>query len=763
MKINGIVVWLSVAGVVSPAVAGSGWHSWRGPEQTGMSRENAPVRTWSEEGENVLWRSPVGARNTPIVMNGRVFSIGPVGEGECLGERVFCLDADSGKLLWEKRFPVFQTDIVENRVGWTSVAGDPETGNVYAHGTGGELWCFDRDGKVQWKRSLGEEFGRYAGYGGRLHSPIIDEDRVIISFTYILAQWGTGPNKSGHRYYAFDKRTGDVIWWAQPGAAPQDTTYATPAVAVIGGKRLLIAPNSDGNIYAMLSRTGEKVWGAPFGAGALNTSPVVDGDLVYATHGEENPESSVLGGVICLNGAKVDAEGRPETVWRREGIEVGYASPAVANGRLYVVANNATMHALDGKTGETKWTHDLGTVAKGSPAVTADGVIYIGEVNGRFHILKDAGDKAEMLDFHEFERPDKAVVEIYGSPAITDGRVYFFTRYDAFCLGAKDAKTAEVPVPPAPKEAEVTSAGQPGGTTRLMLFPAEVTLAPGESVTFKASQYNGAGRLVSQMGLGGAKDGSSADAPVLTIAGVKGTVDAGGVFKAAADQAWSAGAVTLKMGGAEATARVRVAPKLPIEESFDGMKTGEPPPGWIGVDAKTKVVEKDGGKVFQKAAERPSAPYGRMFAFSHPPVPAGYTVEADLMGETPEGRDTLSDMGLVNARYEFVLMGSEQTARLVTWAPIPRIQKEAAFPWKTGTWYRAKLRVDVQGDKAVVRGKVWPRDEKEPDAWTVEITDTCPNVEGSPGFYSYTKGATPKRAGAPSYFDNYRVYRHEQG
>jgi outer membrane protein assembly factor BamB len=730
------------------------WPSWRGPEQTGMSREKATVLKWSEEGENLLWRAPIGARNTPVVMNGRVFTTGPVGEGQCLGERVVCMNADTGELIWEKRLSVFQTDVVENRVGWTSLVGDPETGNVYVHGTGGELTCFSRDGKRLWSWSLGEEFGRYSGYGGRLHNPIVDEDRVIISFTYLLAQWGTGPKKAGHRYYAFDKRTGEVLWWAQPGEQPQDTTYATPAVAVIGGKRLLIAPNADGSVYGLLSRTGEKVWGIPFSGGALDTSPVVDGSLVYVTTGEENPESSTMGCVMCFDASKIDAEGKPAVVWRREGLEVPYASPALANGRLYVVTKSATLHALDAKTGATKWTHDLGTVVKGSPAVSADGVVYVGEVNGRFHILKDAGDKCEVLDFKEFSRPDKAVVEVNGSPALVNGRVYFFTRYDTFCLGKKGAAAETVSVPPLPAE---TPAAE-GTKTSVLLVPGEVTLSPGDTVSFKARKFDANGRLLSTADV---KDLKGTPTPELVVAGVSGEASPAGSFTASNAQAWSAGTVSLKLPDAQASARVRIVPKLPVDEKFDTLKAGEPPPGWIGADAKAKIVERDGGSVFQKLAERPSAPYCRMFAFSHPPLPAGYTVEADVMGETPEGRDTLSDMGVINSRYEFVFLGSEQVVRLVTWAPIPRIEKDVPFPWKPGVWYRMKLSVDVKDGKGLVRAKAWPRGEAEPAAWAVEVTDSCPNLDGSPGLYAYTKGATPKRQGAPSFFDNYRVYRND--
>lgn len=730
---------------IATTASGNDWPFWRGPEQTGMTRERAVVTSWSLDGQNLLWKAPVRGRTTPIVLNGRVFAITPVGEGECLQERVISLDAVTGQTIWEHRFPVFHTDIVENRVGWTSLAGDPETENIYAHGTGGDLFCFDRDGKVLWKRSLGEEFGRYSGYGGRLHTPIIDEDRVVISYTYILSEWQTGKNKSGHRYVAFDKKTGDVVWISDPGGKPSDTTYSAPVAAVIDGKRLLIAGNSDGAVYGMIARTGRRVWSYQFSKTGINSSVAVEGNYVYASHSEENIKGTVMGSVVCIDASKEGdlTTGKGE-VWKVDGIEAGYASPAVANGRLYVITNSANLHCLDAKTGKQHWEYKLGRVIKGSPVVTADGIIYIGEVNSRFYILRDAGDKCELLDEKEFTRPNKTIVEINGSPAVSNGRVYFQTTDEMYCLGAKDQTpiTAEIPVPPGelpPDSSKIKEA---------LVMPAEATLSPGESVSFKTQLFDVNGRLAME-----------APAAWFTI-GVKGRFSASGsgTFVANTDNKFSAGTVGAKVEIFSPEARVRVIPDLPIMEDFDGFKPGDPPPGWVGVDGKTAIVEKDGTLVLQKSAVSPSAPYSRMRAFSGPPIPIGYTVQADLWASPKEGRTpTLSDMGLINCRYKFILLGFEKQIRLVTWSPIPRLQKDVPLDWKPNTWYRAKLRVEKQGGKALVRAKVWPRDGEEPKEWMVELVDPCPNLDGSPGLYAFTKGTTPSKHGSVALFDNYQV------
>ena len=138
------VRWLFVASAwLAPAFAyGGDWAYWRGPETNGISREKNLVSDWSlETGKNVLWTSDIGGRATPCVLNGRVYlnCRTPEDVSEQSDEkidaqqRVVCWDAKTGELLWEDRFNVFLTDIPAPRVGWASVTGDTESGNVITH------------------------------------------------------------------------------------------------------------------------------------------------------------------------------------------------------------------------------------------------------------------------------------------------------------------------------------------------------------------------------------------------------------------------------------------------------------------------------------------------------------------------------------------------------------------------------------------------------------------------------------------------------
>lgn len=717
------------------------WPIWRGPEQTGMTREKAVVTSWSLQGENLLWKSEIGGRTTPILMNGRMYTIAPHGEGTRLKEAVFCIDADTGRNVWTTTFDMFFTDMAESRVGWTALAGDPETGNVYAHTTSGEFYCLDRDGKVAWKRSLIEEFSRVSGYGGRLHTPVIDEDRVVVSFLNV--NWGNH-NRPTHRYVAFDKRTGAVAWWAEPGGRPEDTTYSCPVIAVINGRRMLIAPAADGNVYGMLSRTGERVWSFNLSKRGLNVSPVVAGDHVFVAHSEENLDTTEMGRVVCIDASKTGDITKAGEVWRRDGLDVGYASPAIANGRLYVVTNTANLLCLDAVNGRTIWEHSLGRVGKGSPVVTADGVIYVGEQNGIFHILKDSGDKCETLHRHEFTRPDRAIDEFFGSPAVLNGRVYFMTRYGTYCLGRKDTPVQTAAIPPLPPEKK--SGGPPKVIT---VHPADALLAPGRSMRFEIRAFNEDRQPISP----------PPAANEWSITDLKGTMSADGTFTAAADGVFMGGMVTARLGELKASARVRVAPRGAVRVDFEEMKVGDIPPGWVGVAGKTRVVEKDSGKALEKYGEknRPS-PSWRARGFSGPPIPIGCTVEADIMG-TISTRRFKPDMGLLNGRYEMILLGQARELELSRWRDEPTcgLRHRVPFEMQPDQWYRFKFNVTLEGGRALLKGKVWPRGEEEPAAWTIETADDAPNSEGAPGIYVFSNGTTEKSDGPSVFFDNYQV------
>jgi len=728
------------------------WYNWRGPWQNGVSPETNLPDKWSPDPKdpdnNLIWKAPYGCRSTPIVQHGRVYIINHLGSGETTQERVMCLDANIGKVLWEYKFNVWHTDIVTVRLGWTNLAGDPKTGNIYAQGTQGLFFCFDKDGKILWQRSLTEEYGRISGYGGRVTSPVVADDLVVVGM--LNSSWGD-QGKGGCRFLAMDKLTGAVVWWSEPGGAPKDTFYSVPVVTVMNGQKILISGGADGGVYAIKLNTGEKVWTYTFGTGAINCSPVVDGNYVYIGQGEESPDNNELGRVICLDGSKVE-NGHPKLVWKKDGLKARYASPAIdtKKGRLYIPDEAGRLYCLDAKSGKQVWKFTFGRGSRGSP-VLADGKIYIGEVSSRFHILKPGDNKCESLH-EQYFAPSVGIadVEVNGSPAVANGRVYLTTSEEIYCIGRKDAKPA--PEPTIAEPALLTGKLP----AHLQVIPADVVLHSGESAAFRLKAYDEYGNFLREVKAEwslpvppvpkGAKQGP----PALkgAIADGKLAVDA----KVPAQQ----GYVLAKADGLTALARVRVAPQLPYVQDFSKVPDGAVPGGWVNTQGKFLVATlPDGEKVLRKVNDKGSPLIARGNGYIGMPGLKDYTIEADVMG-TKVG-DDLPDMGIVANRYTLVLAGNIQKLRIVSWDALPRIDRTINYPWQPNVWYRLKLTAEVNGDKAVIKGKCWQRGQPEPSEWTVQVSDSRANREGSPALYGYVTGIPNVGPGTDIFYDNVRI------
>jgi len=709
------------------------WSTWRGPAQNGSSEETGLVSEWSQDGDNLIWRGDVTVRSTPIAMDGRIYVQARVGKDITEQEQVVCFDAKTGERLWDKRFNVFHTTIPFNRVGWASPAGDPETGNVYAHGVGGMFVCYSKDGDVVWEKSLTEQYGRISGYGGRTHTPVVVGDLVIIS--YLSSSWGAqAPGR--HRYFAFDKNTGDVIWTSTPGGPPKDTTYSVPVIAEIGRQRLLIAGNADGAVYALKVSTGEMVWRFGLSKRGINSSVVVEGDKVYAMHCEENLDSSAMGRVVCIDATGSGDVAATHEVWRVDGLAAGYTSPAYAWGTLFVVDNSSNVHALDAGTGEEKWHYEVATVGKGSP-LYADGKLYIPEVNGNLHIAEVGSDGATTLHAEAITVDGERFAEIFGSPIAAYGRVYVPTEAGLFCLGDPDAAFPELADGPPPAE-DLPDIGQINSLIQhVQIVPGEIHIRAGETAEFTARGFDAEGEFVRE------------ETATWTTKGVDGEIDADGVLTIAEDAVAHAGTISGEILGSTGAARVRVVPTLPYEEDFDGIEISEErasvPSFWIGAVNKFFVEDMDGNHVLHKG--RATRGLDRAQAYLGPPTMSGYTVQADMMGTRP--RRNMPDMGLIAGRYIMDLMGNHQKLEARSWTSDLRMAQDVAYEWVPDVWYTMKMRVDVVGENAVVKGKVWKRDDAEPEDWTITVEDPVPNLTGSPGIYGVSY--------ADIYYDNLKI------
>jgi outer membrane protein assembly factor BamB len=575
------------------------WPHWRGPEMNGISREKGLVSSWSPEGENLLWKSAeLATRSTPIVMNGKLYELcrhNPDTTTE--GERVVCVDAATGQMIWENSFNVFLTDAPAERVAWSCVAGDPHTGNLYALGLCDYFQCLDgTTGKTLWSHSMSEEYGMISTYGGRTNMPLVFDDLVIISG--VMTGWGEYAVPA-HRFVAFDKMNGQAVWISSTRLRPLDTTYSSPVLANFNGQMAIVFGAGDGSIYAMQPRTGKIIWTYDASLHGINATPTVVGNTVFAGHSEENIfDTTVMGALFAIDGTGTGNVTKTKQLWITPKKMIGRAAPLFVNDRLYVTDDSATLFIVDPKTGADIGKQRLG-VAQFSSPLYADGKIFFSEEGGKFYILEPTDNGVKIK--HRVELEDESME---GSPIVSHGRLYIPTSGHLYCIGNKDQQPVPAdPRPAAPPEAAWSADLTPA---QLQITPVESLLRPGQKQTFRVRVFNANGRYLDTKSVqvtyelkGPGKLDQQKPRP---------DKPEEGVFTTPGDAGHAVSFVTAKVGNLTSTARIRTVPNFPWTFDFSN---GKVPETWIGSAYRHIVLDDD----FLSSLKTQDPRAGRMYIY----------------------------------------------------------------------------------------------------------------------------------------------------
>lgn len=749
---------LALVLLIGPAAvfgaATTNWHSWRGPNQDGTSIEHFDGP--AEVIKTPLWTHEVRGRGTPVVVDGRMFSFAYRGEKTEVVELLTALDPQTGNVIWEHEIKDYISDTVYNRYAVGAPTVDPETKNVYLCTAHGHFLCLSFDGELLWEESLMERFGRLTFPNGRAGCPVIEGNAVIVRG--ITAFWGAqGPARD--RFMAFDKVSGELLWISTPGVQPKDSSFSTPFVESRYGKRVFYAGTGCGNLVGVNAADGSPLWRFQMSFGGVNASPVIHGDKIICIHGKENVDSSEMGRMVALRlptTVELSAAGGEALVldssyelWRQP-LSMFTSSPVLAEDKVFQITATGNLVCLDAETGTEIWTAKLGTDNIHSSPLYADGLLFVPMNEG---VLKVVNTSGKVLQEIELEG------NCLGAPCMWNGHLFVHTTARLYAFGVDhDGIFFDEPSP----ESKLPT----GEAVKIRTVPADVLLTPGQSQEFRFEKLDANGFVV-----GKAEPADFAWEPFIPpTAKVKSTLDAGfdeeGRLIAAPNAKASAGMFKgTSEDGFVSLIRGRIVPGLGYDEDFEefdlahesavhGEKFAYPPLSWIGARFKFDIREREGDKVFAKTLDR--LLFQRATSFFGPPDLSNYTLEADVL--TDGNRRTKSVVGLVNGRYAIYLVGNSN--RLEITSNHERFKHSAEFPVQAQVWYRLKTKV-VPGDGPAsptrILAKAWPRDESEPDAWTIELEHPGGHTRGAPGIFAFSP-----QAQKAVYIDNIKLYANEK-
>ena len=342
----------------------SDWTRWRGPALNGKSATTGIRLDWSgglrkrweadflsQGNRSISWSSPA-VKGNRIIVPGRT-------DAEDL---VFCLNADTGALIWKASYPAAS----ESGHG-TGARATPciDGDRVYTYGRVGDLACWALlDGKPVWRKSV-LDYGGDTLFWGHSSSPFVMDSIVVVQ---------AGKDAA---VIAFNKMTGDIVWKSKPGPA----SYASfnimdyggkPALLALIGSGLILLNPADGTEYASME------W-----MSALTdniTTPAIENDIAFITTGD---------GMGC-GAARINDKTGIQLLWKNTAISSQQSDPVIIDGFVYGYSgmsnqNKGDFVCLELVTGKEQWrTNEIGW----GTVLYVDGHLLCMDIKGNLYLVK---------------------------------------------------------------------------------------------------------------------------------------------------------------------------------------------------------------------------------------------------------------------------------------------------------------------------------------------------------------------------------------
>ncbi len=345
MRISAKVVWsilvllAVVAGWARSSARADDWPQWGGPQRDLIWRETGVVQRFPRSDLLPrMWSTPIGEGYAgPAVSEGRVFVMDR--QRSRGTERVLCLDAATGEVLWTHEYKAPYTISYPAGPRCTpTVDGD----RVYTIGAVGHMFCLDADdGRVVWSKNFVEEFGTRLPTWGMVAGPLVDGDRLITLVG----------GRNGALVVCFDKQSGKELWRALDD--PQ-VGYAPPVIFEFGGRRELIIWHPEA-VSALEPETGRVIWEVPYRvrSGLCIPTPRRVGRRLFVASFYNGPRMIEVDEDGA--GAKIVWQGHSDSEVRTDGLHPIMCTPFMDETHIYGVCSYGQLRCLDARSGERLW------------------------------------------------------------------------------------------------------------------------------------------------------------------------------------------------------------------------------------------------------------------------------------------------------------------------------------------------------------------------------------------------------------------------
>lgn len=420
------------------------WSSYRGYYARGyQDNANLPDNWNMETKENIKWTTPIPGLglSCPVLWDDKLFvttaisekddegfktgiygNIGSVNDESVHEWKVYCIDNNTGKIIWEKTahkgVPAIKRHPKSSHANSTLAI---DGRHVVAFFGSEGLYCYDFDGNLLWEKDFGVLksvfFAVPSAEWEFASSPLIHEGVVIIQCDVMENSFVA----------AFDVESGKELWKKERDEYPG---WSTPNIYYHDNKAI-VAVNGYKHRGGYDFETGAEIWKMSGGGDIPIPTPIVTEELIYfnSAHGKESPVLAIktsAKGDITLKGNETGNEYIP---WSKTRGGSYMQTMLVYDNLLYNCRWNGVLACFDPLTGEEYYNEKVGDrISFTASPVASDGKIYVTDDNGKVYIIK-AGTKLELITSNDLQ--EVCMV----TPAIHGNTIYFRTIDSIIAIG----------------------------------------------------------------------------------------------------------------------------------------------------------------------------------------------------------------------------------------------------------------------------------------------------------------------------------------
>ena len=403
------------------------WPRFRGPNGQGHSAETSVPISWSAS-NGVAWKTaiPGDGWSSPVVWDGKVFLTSATDNGtKC---HVFCVEAQSGKILWDKIALEQQPRRKENKNSFATPTPVTDGRQVFAVFGEGSVVALTMSGQIVWTNREVAFYSRH-GLGA---SPILYGDLLIMSYdgSNPVTAAGNWPKVDDNEKLgwqipwdksflaALDTKTGKRVWTGKRGLSR--IAHVTSFIANVDGQDQIISGAGD-RLQGFNPKSGELIWSIYAQGEGVTPSPVLGDGVVFASSGFEKTTLRA----VRLGGARGDVT-ESHIAWEQKKGVPTQPSPIYVKPYLYAITDGGVASCYSPTNGEIVWQERIGGNFSASPVLAGGNIYFLSEA-GETTVIA-AGPQFKILARNPLGEKCQASIALSGP------RLFIRSEKNLFCI-----------------------------------------------------------------------------------------------------------------------------------------------------------------------------------------------------------------------------------------------------------------------------------------------------------------------------------------